>query len=85
MSHPLALVHQSVSPEQSIQLSILAIYEKGANTGYTYQPESFVYETDSISNGTMAVMLLDLDPYVTPFITSMINSHIVALGMYQAG
>ena len=55
------------------------------STGYTYQPEGYVYGSDGIINGTMAVMLTDLDLFVTPFNTSMLNPHIVALGMYMAG
>ena len=57
----------------------------GENTGYTYQPYAAVYGNDGIINGTMAVMLTDTDLYVTPFNATMLNPHIVALGMYQAG
>ncbi|KAL4914806.1 hypothetical protein BDW62DRAFT_219885 [Aspergillus aurantiobrunneus] len=38
----------------------------GVNTGYTIQPEGYVYDRQGIING-MAVMLTDLDLYVTPF------------------
>lgn len=55
------------------------------STGFTYQPEGFVYGSDGIINGTMAIMLTDLDLFVTPFNTSMLNPHIVALGLYVAG
>lgn len=55
------------------------------NQGYTEQPEGFVFVGDEIINGTMAVMLTDLDLFVTPFNTTMVNPHIVALGLYQAG
>ena len=34
---------------------------------YTYQPEGYVYGNDGIINGTMAIMLTDLDLFVTPF------------------
>lgn len=57
----------------------------GNNTGYTYQPEGYVYGNDGIINGTMAVMLTDLDLYVTPFNTTMVNPHIVALGLIMSG
>lgn len=57
----------------------------GQNQGYTEQPEGFVFADDGIINGTMAVMLTDLDLFVTPFNTTMVNPHIVALGLYQAG
>ena len=57
----------------------------GNNTGYTYQPKGYVYGSDGIINGTMAIMLTDLDLFVTPFNTSMLNPHIVALGLYVAG
>ena len=55
------------------------------HTGYTIQPEGFVYEDDGIINGTMAMALTDLDLFVTPFNLSMLNPHIVALGLYMAG
>ncbi|KAE8154050.1 hypothetical protein BDV25DRAFT_167751 [Aspergillus avenaceus] len=57
----------------------------GENTGYTYQPEGYVYGKDGIINGTMAVVLTDLDLFVTPFNLTQLNPHIVALGMYMAG
>ena len=57
----------------------------GDNTGYTYQPYAAVYGNDGIINGTMAVLLTDTDLFVTPFNASMLNPHVVALGMYQAG
>lgn len=37
--------------------------------------------TDGIINGTMAIMVTDLDLFVTPFNTSMLNPHIIALGV----
>ncbi|KAJ5283472.1 hypothetical protein N7505_001452 [Penicillium chrysogenum] len=57
----------------------------GQNQGYTQQPEGFVFGDDGIINGTTAAMLTDLDLFVTPFNTTMVNPHIVALGLYQAG
>jgi len=61
----------------------LVITEEGA--GYTYQPASVVYEGDAAVNGTMFVALTDSDLFLTPFNLSMINPHVVALGLYQAG
>lgn len=57
----------------------------GENTGYTYQPAGNVYNTDGIVNGTMFIALTDTDMYLTPFNLTMINPHVVALGVYQAG
>ncbi|KAL8793862.1 MAG: hypothetical protein Q9195_003588 [Heterodermia aff. obscurata] len=57
----------------------------GANTGFTYQPDSFVYEADPAGNGTMFVALSDSNLFLTPFNLSMINPHVRALGLYQAG
>lgn len=57
----------------------------GPNTGFTYQPESFVYEGDPAANGTMFVAITDSDLFLTPFNLSMINPHVRALGLYQAG
>ena len=69
--------------DRSIRYSPLTL--TGNNTGFTYQPLGFVYGSEGIINGTMAVMITDLDLFVTPFNTSMLNPHIVALGLYQAG
>jgi hypothetical protein len=44
-----------------------------------------VFGDDAIINGTMAVMLTDTDLFVTPFNTTQLNPHIVALGLYMAG
>ena len=57
----------------------------GNNTGYTYQPAGEVYEGDPAVNDTMFVALTDANPFLTPFNLSMINPHVVALGLYQAG
>ncbi|RDW58912.1 ferritin-like domain-containing protein [Aspergillus mulundensis] len=57
----------------------------GQNRGWTTQPGGMVFGDDGVINDTMAVMLTDLDLFVTPFNTTMLNPHIVALGLYQAG
>ena len=58
----------------------------GENQGYTYQPAGEVYEGGAgIVNGTTFVAITDSDPFLTPFNLSMINSHIIALGVFQAG
>jgi len=59
----------------------------GNNTGYTFQPNGSVYGdgNDPIVNGTMFLAVTDSDLFVTPFNLSMINPHVVALGMYMAG
>ncbi|KAH8434477.1 ferritin-like domain-containing protein [Aspergillus melleus] len=57
----------------------------GPNRGWTEQPSGFVFGDDGIINDTMAVMLTDVDLFVTPFNTTQLNPHIVALGLYMAG
>lgn len=37
--------------------------------------DNFHTGTDGIINGTMAIMVTDMDLYVTPFNTSMLNPH----------
>jgi hypothetical protein len=74
-----------VAWSNQLNLTYSALTLTGNNSGFTYQPEGYVYGGDGIINGTMAVLLTDLDLYVTPFNTSMLNPHVVALGMYQAG
>jgi hypothetical protein len=57
----------------------------GDRKGWTQQPGGFVFGNAGIINDTMAVMLTDLDLFVTPFNLTQLNPHIVALGLYQAG
>ena len=55
------------------------------NTAYTIQPNVSTYEGDPAINGTMFLAVTDLDLYVTPFNLSMVNPHVYALALYQAG
>lgn len=58
----------------------------GPNQGYTYQPAGQVYENgQGIVNGTMFIALTDTDMFLTPFNLSMLNPHVIGLGVYQAG
>ncbi|KAF2457924.1 ferritin-like domain-containing protein [Lineolata rhizophorae] len=57
----------------------------GHNSGSTFQPASEVYEGDPAVNGTMFVAITDEDLPLTPFNLSMVNPHVRALGLYQAG
>jgi len=68
-----------------LNLTYTPLTVTGPNQGYTYQPAAEVYETKEIVNGTMFVALTDEDIYLTPFNLTMINPHVVALGIYQAG
>ena len=74
-----------VAWSQQLNLTYSPLTLTGKGEGFTYQPEGFVYGDDGIINGTMAVLLTDLDLFVTPFNVSMLNPHVVALGLYQAG
>jgi Ferritin-like domain len=74
-----------VAWSQQLNLTYSPLTVTGDHVGYTFQPEGYVYEDDGIINGTMAILLTDLDLYVTPFNVSMLNPHVVALGLYQAG
>lgn len=55
------------------------------SSGYSYQPNATVYAGDPLVNDTMHVALTDIDLYVTPFNLSMVNPHVIALGLLQAG
>jgi hypothetical protein len=57
----------------------------GPNSGWTYQPAREVFKTDPAVNRTMFVALTDTDLYVTPYNLTMLNPHVRALGLYQAG
>ncbi|KAH8810908.1 hypothetical protein F5884DRAFT_262495 [Xylogone sp. PMI_703] len=54
-------------------------------TAYTIQPNASTWEGDPAINGTMFLALTDTDLYVTPFNLTMINPHVAALAVYQAG
>jgi hypothetical protein len=68
-----------------LNLTYTPLTVTGDNSGYTYQPAGEVYQGDPAVNGTMFVALTDSDLFLTPFNLSMINPHVVALGLYQAG
>jgi hypothetical protein len=69
-----------------LNLTYTPFVPTGPNQGYTYQPAGEVYAGgQGIVNDTMFVALTDSDLFLTPFNLSMINPHVVALGVYQAG
>lgn len=55
------------------------------NSAYTIQPNVSTYEGDPAINGTMFLAITDEDLAVTPFNLSMVNPHVYALALYQAG
>jgi hypothetical protein len=55
------------------------------NSAYTIQPNVSVYAGDPAVNGTIFLAITDTDLYLTPFNLSMINPHVNALAIYQAG
>ena len=68
-----------------LNLTYTPVTTTGANAGFTFQPDALTYAGDPATNGTMFVALTDSDLFLTPFNLSMINPHVVALGLYQAG
>ncbi|UPX14564.1 uncharacterized protein EKO05_0005042 [Ascochyta rabiei] len=81
----LAGAPQFVAWAAQLNLTYTPLTLTGNNTGYTYQPASEVYQGDPAANDTMFIALTDTDMFLTPFNLSMINPHVVALGLYQAG
>jgi len=76
---------QFVAWVSQLNLTYTPLTTTGKNSGFTYQPAGHVYEFDPAVNDTMFVALTDADLFLTPFNLSMINPHVVALGLYQAG
>jgi hypothetical protein len=77
---------QFVAWVNQLNLTYTPLTVTGENEGYTYQPAGEVYAGGaSIMNDTMFIALTDANPYLTPFNLSMINPHVVALSVYQAG
>lgn len=66
-------------------LTFTPLTKTGPNSGKTYQPKADTFETDPALNGTAFIALTDVDLFVTPFNISLINPHVAALGLYQAG
>ncbi|KAK3299879.1 uncharacterized protein B0H64DRAFT_2339 [Chaetomium fimeti] len=54
-------------------------------TAYTIQPNVSTWKGDPAVNGTMFIALTDTDLFVTPYNVTMINPHVAALAVYQAG
>ncbi|KAJ4287918.1 hypothetical protein N0V88_007538 [Collariella sp. IMI 366227] len=54
-------------------------------TAYTIQPNVSTWIGDPAVNGTMFMALTDVDLFVTPYNVTMINPHVAALAVYQAG
>ncbi|KAL5872815.1 hypothetical protein ACKVWC_008443 [Pyricularia oryzae] len=54
-------------------------------TAYTIQPNVSTWEGDPAVNSTMFIALTDADVYVTPANLTMLNPHVAALAVYQAG
>lgn len=76
---------QFVAWVSQLNLTYTPLTLTGESSGFTYQPAGEVYEGDPAVNGTMFVALTDSDIFLTPFNLSMINPHVVALGLYQSG
>lgn len=76
---------QFVAWVSQLNLTYTPLTSTGNNSGFTYQPAGHVFEYDPAVNDTMFVALTDADLFLTPFNLSMINPHVVALGLYQAG
>jgi hypothetical protein len=55
------------------------------NTAYTFQPNTTTFMGDPAVNGTMFLAITDDDLFVTPYNLSMVNPHVNALAIYQAG
>ncbi|KAL2255546.1 hypothetical protein VTK26DRAFT_3156 [Humicola hyalothermophila] len=55
------------------------------NSAWTVQPGAETFEGDPQVNGTIFLLLTDLDLFVTPFNVSLLNPHVRAVAIYQAG
>lgn len=55
------------------------------NSAWTIQPNMSVFEGDPAINGTIFLAITDEDLDVTPFNLTMLNPHVAALSLYQAG
>ncbi|KXX80353.1 Protein rds1 [Madurella mycetomatis] len=68
-----------------LNVSYTPLQEINGNSAWTIQPNMSTFEGDPAVNGTIFLVLTDEDLYVTPFNLTMLNPHVAAVGMYQAG
>lgn len=54
-------------------------------SAYTFQPNTTTYAGDPTVNGTTFIALTDERLYVTPYNLSLVNPHVYAVAIYQAG
>ncbi|GAB1316306.1 conserved fungal protein [Madurella fahalii] len=68
-----------------LNVSYTPLQDINGNSAWTIQPNMSTFQGDPAVNGTIFLVLTDEDLYVTPFNLTMLNPHVVAVGMYQAG
>jgi len=68
-----------------LNLTYTPLEVTGQNEGWSWQPPNEVYEGDPAVNGTVFIAITDSDLYLTPFNLTLINPHVRALGLFQAG
>lgn len=61
------------------------LYNVQSGSAYTIQPNVSTFQGDPAINGTIFLALTDQILAVTPFNLSMVNPHVYALSLYQAG
>lgn len=81
----LAVDPKYVAWVSQLNLTYTDLVVTGANQGYTYQPNTTVYEGDPAVNGTMFIALTSVNDPFTPFNLSNINPYVSAIALYQAG
>lgn len=71
---------------QQLNLTYTDLVITGPNSGYTFVPPTEVYQGGQrVVNDTVFLALVDSNPFLTPFNLSMLNPHVVALGLFTAG
>lgn len=68
-----------------LNVTYTPLHNISGNSAFTYQPNMSTYQGDPAVNGTIFLVLTDEEVPVTPFNLTMMNPHVVALGMYQSG
>lgn len=68
-----------------LNVTYTPLHNVSGNSAFAFQPNTSVYQGDPAVNGTIFVVLTDLDLFVTPFNLSMINPHVAAVALYQSG
>mgnify|MGYP002620721529 CR=1 FL=1 len=68
-----------------LNVTYTALHDIQGNSAWTIQPNMSTFQGDPAVNGTIFLLVTDTDLPITPYNLTMLNPHVRAVAMYQAG